>query len=728
VDDPTVSITNDPTASMTADAAQPTPGIVGTWGSLRLIQRVGQGSFGEVYRAFDTTLEREVALKLLLPRGQDKETEAKALLREARALARVRHPNVVPVYGVDSHDGRVGFWSDFVHGKTLSALLTAEGPFSAREAALIGVDLCKAVGAVHAAGLLHRDIKSANVMREAGGRILLMDFGLTHDNKAEQFLSGTPVYMAPELLAGAPSTVATDIYALGILMFHLLTGKYPVDGSSIREIKSAHDSGSRTTLLDVRPDLPEQLAHVVEIAANPDPSKRYRSAGQMIAALTEAAGLGPATVEGKEQGRAHRFRLWILAAVVAAVAIAFAFPQVRQVFLSNKTSGQPIAAVHDDYQKAHDLLEHHYRPQALEAAIPLLQKIVAQDSGFAPAFGDLGRANVLQFIQQRDSKYVEPARLASLQALSLRPDFAAAHVTLGMLYTWTGKNDLAAQELDQALRLDKYNAQAYGAQAELFYRQGRNDEVESTLQKAISLAPEDWGLLQQLGSFYMETGKLAQSVEQWQKAVNLVPDNPRAYNNLGLVYRLQGRPAEAEAAFRKVIDLEPTFRHYMNLGNVFLDEGKYAEAKSAFEHAIDLRPDYYRAWGGLATVYRNSGIDRAKVEETYRKAISLTADLRKQTPNDAYLLADAGDYYAALGMERESTPLLQQAAALAPDKPNVLYEVALGYDRLHKRDQALLWIDKAVAAGITTQFLGQVAELSSLRADPRYQAILNKRH
>ena len=731
MDDPTVSITNDSTLSMSAEHGRPAASV-GTWGSLKLIQRVGQGSFGEVYRAFDTTLEREVALKLLLPSGQDKASEAKSLLREARALARVRHPNVVPVYGVDSHDGRVGFWSDFVHGKTLSALLAAEGPFGAREAALIGIDLCKAVGAVHAAGLFHRDIKAGNVMREAGGRILLMDFGLTHDHDSTQLLSGTPIYMAPELLAGAPATIATDIYSLGVLLFHLLTGKYPVDGSSIREIKSAHQSGARQTLLDVRPDLPEQLAQVVEVAANPDPSKRYRSTGQMIAALTEAAGLGGATVEGKEQPRAGRFRGWILAAVAAVAAIVFALPQVRDVFLAganaNKSSGEPIAAVHDDYQKAHDLLEHYYRPHALETAIPLLQKTVAQDPRFAPGFADLGRANVLQFIQLRDAKYIEPARQASLQALNLQPDFAPAHVTLGMLYTWTGKNDLASQELDEALRLDKFNAQAYGAQAELFYRQGRNDEVESTLQKAISLAPEDWGLLQQLGSFYMETGKLAQSVEQWRKAVNLVPDNPRAYNNLGLVYRLQGRPAEAEAAFRKTIDLEPTFRHYGNLGNVLLEEGKNAEAQPMLERAIDLRPDDYRAWGLLATVYRNAGVERAKVEETYRKAISFTADLRKQTPNDPYLLADAGDYYAALGMERESIPLLQQAAALAPDKPNVLYEVAVGYDRLHRRDQALLWIDKAVAAGITTQFLGQVSELSSLRADPRYRAILNKIH
>jgi tetratricopeptide (TPR) repeat protein len=144
------------------------------------------------------------------------------------------------------------------------------------------------------------------------------------------------------------------------------------------------------------------------------------------------------------------------------------------------------------------------------------------------------------------------------------------------------------------------------------------------------------------------------------------------------------------------------------------------------ERAINLRPDDYRAWGLLASVYRNTGVDRAKVEEAYRKAISLNADLRKLTPNDPFLLADAGGYYAAISIERESVPLLKQAAALAPDKPEVLYEVAVGYERLHRRDQALLWIDKAVAAGIPAQFLERVPELSELRADPHYQAILNK--
>jgi serine/threonine protein kinase len=119
---------------------------------------------------------------------------------------------------VDTFQGRVGFWSDFVYGRTLSSLLGVQGRFGATETALIGIDLCKAVNAVHAAGLLHRDIKTGNVMREEGGRILLMDFGLTRETSEAHSIAGTPSYMAPELFKGSAATVESDIYALGVLL------------------------------------------------------------------------------------------------------------------------------------------------------------------------------------------------------------------------------------------------------------------------------------------------------------------------------------------------------------------------------------------------------------------------------------------------------------------------------------------------------------------------------
>ena len=204
-DDPTTPLNHEGSASAEM------PPVSQAWGSFRLLARVGHGSFGEVYRAWDPHLEREVAVKLLLPASVGGEEDYQAILREARALAAVQHPNIVHVYGMDRHDGRVGYWTDFVHGKTLSFLVLAQGPFGYREAALIGLDVAKALSAVHRAGLLHRDIKAENVMREEGGRILLMDFGLSTLPQRQTGVAGTPTYMAPELFSGSAATVASAI-------------------------------------------------------------------------------------------------------------------------------------------------------------------------------------------------------------------------------------------------------------------------------------------------------------------------------------------------------------------------------------------------------------------------------------------------------------------------------------------------------------------------------------
>jgi eukaryotic-like serine/threonine-protein kinase len=712
---------NEPELETRAAGESPAPGALDRWGPFEGLQSVGRGSFGEVYRAFDPTLQRHVALKLLLPGSLDRDVEVAVLLREARAIARVRHPNVVPIYGVDRHEGRVGFWSDFVHGKTLAELVATQGSMGPREAALVGIDVCRASGAVHAAGFLHRDIKAGNVMREEGGRILLMDFGLTYEHGTDDASSGTPAYMAPELLFGQPATIASDVYAIGVMLFYLLTTQYPVEGADVAQLGAAHAAGSRRTLLDVRPDLPEALARVVETAISAAPEKRFATTGHMIAALSGAIGLGSGTAIDPPSGKRRSLRAWILAplAVAAAALLLIVMFQGRGV-LRRAVERTPLAGQQEDYRRAHDLLAHYYRPQALETAIPLLEKIVAQDAHFAPAFADLGRANFLQFAQQRETRYIEPARESSLRALALAPDLASAHVTLGFLYAFTDQNDLASHEIESALRLDKFNAAAYGALAELQTRQGRTDLVEATLQKAVSLAPDDWLLTMQLGAHYLDNGKWALADEQFRHAVELVPDNPRAYNNLGLVYRGLDRLDDSAAAFRKALDLEPTFIRFRNLGMVLAEAGKYSEATQALGRSIEMRPNQYRAWGLLASVYVNQHADAAKVRDTYLKAIALAADLLKETPKDEYLLADVGGYYAALGKEKEGLPLLAQAAALAPDIPEVLYHVAVGYELLHHRDEALRCLAKGRTGGYPSEAIARNPLLTALRADPRY--------
>ncbi len=293
------------------------------WGPLKLLERLGQGANADVYRAWDGRLHREVALKLLpAMRGESGQDE---LLHEARLLARVRHPNVVSVYGADLNDGRVGLWTELVRGRTLEERLAEQGVFSATESILAGLEVCRAVSAVHQAGLLHRDIKAQNVMREDAGRIVLMDFGMVQ-TAASACLAGlrpaggTPLYMAPELLQHQQPSVATDIYAVGVLLFHLATGRYPVEAESLEAVRAAHCTGQRVRIRDARPDLPEAFVQVVERTLAVVPSERFQSAGRLEAALMQA--LNPKRDESGGPRATSSARLTVLGVVCLVIASA----------------------------------------------------------------------------------------------------------------------------------------------------------------------------------------------------------------------------------------------------------------------------------------------------------------------------------------------------------------------------------------------------------------------
>jgi serine/threonine-protein kinase len=258
-----------------------------TWGHLEVIELLASGAFGDLYRARDPQLDRDVALKLLHPRSPG-DAASLRLLSEARTLARVAHPNVVIIHGADVREGRAGLWMELIDGQTLESSMGERGRFGPGETISIGRDLCRALAAVHAAGLVHGDVKVQNVMREAGGRIVLMDFGAGRAQGTDPPPAGTPLYLAPEVLAGAPATPQSDIYGLGVLLFHLLTENYPCRAQDIESLRRAHADGRRSHLRDLRPDLPDGLVDCVERALGADPAVRFPTAGAMERALVKA--------------------------------------------------------------------------------------------------------------------------------------------------------------------------------------------------------------------------------------------------------------------------------------------------------------------------------------------------------------------------------------------------------------------------------------------------------
>ena len=289
------------------------------WGHLEIRNEIGRGASGTVYRAWDPRLAREVALKLL---ASDSQTEA--ALEEGRLLARLNDPYIVRVFGADAHDGVSGVWMELLEGDTLEHVLARDGVYGAEESAVVGMDLARAVASVHAAGLLHRDIKARNVLRERGGRVVLMDLGAGRSatDIAQGSETGTPMYMAPELFDGQPASVRSDVYSLGVLLYHLLTNRFPVRGRDLEQLRAEHHSASREPLLIVRTNLPSDLVSAVERACHPDPSARFGSALELYAALSDAMQtMTRRTLVGSTLSRALRRRKHDALAVLALLLV-----------------------------------------------------------------------------------------------------------------------------------------------------------------------------------------------------------------------------------------------------------------------------------------------------------------------------------------------------------------------------------------------------------------------
>lgn len=320
-----------PSVAPPRESPVPQPASIGTWRGFELRAVIGQGSFGDVYRAFDPKLQQECAIKLLQRNG-DAPAARSRVLAEARMLARVRHPNVVAIRGVDETADPPGLWMELVSGRTLDDLVRAHGPFSAREAASIGLDVCQALSAVHNAGLLHGDVKAHNLMREAGGRIVLMDFGAGREAGARPATDavGTPLYLAPEVIAGEPRTRAADVYSLGVLLYFLVTGAYPIDADSRTGVVRAHASSAPVRLRDRRADLPPGFIAWVERALSRAPADRFQTIGACASDLAQVAGAGtgpiPTRAADRRTGGWRAGTLWLvvmIAIVTAAAGLAW---------------------------------------------------------------------------------------------------------------------------------------------------------------------------------------------------------------------------------------------------------------------------------------------------------------------------------------------------------------------------------------------------------------------
>lgn len=318
------------------------------WGDLTLLERVGAGATGEVWRAWDSRLQREVALKFLQPRDGGDDRGPTQLLDEARSIARVSHPGIVAVYGIAEHEGRAGMWMEFLRGPTLAQEIERRGAMPARKVTHIGLELCSALEALFQAGLLHRDIKPANVIVEPNRGAVLTDFGLGWrrgftEEKAPGS-AGTPIFMSPDLLAGEPATPQSDVYALGVTLRWALTGRSPFQARTLEELRAQAATGPSNSLLGERPGVPRKLAFAIERAMEPTASARLSSAGELSSLLRSA--LHEIDHVGPRRSRMKMAALTIGALIAVLIATVFLYRNgILERVIPSKPDGPPFIAV-----------------------------------------------------------------------------------------------------------------------------------------------------------------------------------------------------------------------------------------------------------------------------------------------------------------------------------------------------------------------------------------------
>src|SRR5262249_21208404 len=266
----------------------------------RLVALLGRGGMGEVYRADDLTLDQPVALKFL-PEGVAADPVRLAQFHnELRVARQVSHRNVCRLYDLGDADGRRFLTMEYVDGEDLASLLRRIGRFPQDKAIDVARQFCAGIAAAHERGVVHRDLKPANVMIDGDGNVRITDFGIaTAATDIGVDVAGTPQYMAPELLAGKPASIKSDLYALGLILFEIFTGRRAFDAKTLGELKQLHDTGTLTTPSAIVRDIDPAVERVILRCLARDRNQRPASALTVAVSLPGGDPLGAALAAGE---------------------------------------------------------------------------------------------------------------------------------------------------------------------------------------------------------------------------------------------------------------------------------------------------------------------------------------------------------------------------------------------------------------------------------------------
>jgi len=779
-------------------------------GRYQIIEEIGKGGMGKVYKTHDTEIREKVALKLIKPEISAEKKTIERFQNELKFARKVSHKNVCRMYDLNREKGSYYITMEYVSGEDLKSFIKRSGQLAIGTTIRIAKQVCEGLAEAHRLGVVHRDLKPSNVMIDEEGNARIMDFGIARSLKTKGItgsgvMIGTPEYMSPEQVEGKEVDQRSDIYSLGIILYEMVTGRVPFEGDTPFTVGVKHKSEEPKDPREFNTQIPDDLSKAILKCLEKDKNKRYQTAGEVRTELlniekgipiTEKAIPKRKPLTSKEITVTFRLKkLFIPALIFLSVVIAaLIIWQTSKKEVVSLILGKSSIAVlpFEDLSPQKD--QGYFCDGLAESLINALTKvkdirIPASTSSFSfkgkerdvQEIGkELDVKTILEgSVQKAGNKFRITVKMINVADKSLlwseqynreMNDVFSIQDDITYEILDKLKVDILGEEKESLVKRYTENVEAYNLflQGSYFLAKRTRDGAQKALecfQKAIEIDPAFALAYSGIASFYTLAGiyavlppKMAfphakaaaekalemdetlaeahsdlayvkmifdwdwEGAEQgFKRALELNPNYPTAHQDYAYYLAIMGRFDKAISEIERARELDPlSLNLAQNMGNIFYLIGKPDRAIKEFERVIEMDPTYWLAHIYMSFPYANKGMyDKAltKVQE----ALEISEG---SIPSAEWGL---GMIYAWSDEADKANVVLEKLISMSKQTYIPPSFIARIYEGLGKRDKALDWFDKAYKIQDSwLVWLKFEPMFDSLRADPRFKAILKK--
>ncbi|MCH7946931.1 MAG: protein kinase [candidate division Zixibacteria bacterium] len=724
-------------------------------GHYRIVEKIGAGGMGEVFLAEDTKLDRKVALKFLPSQiAQDADVRTR-FTREAKAVAKLDHPNIVTIHEVGEFNDRPFFAMQYINGKTLQHYCSEETLSVGKIVNLI-LQIAEGLSKAHAVGITHRDIKSANIIVDQDFRLKILDFGLATVQGGDALTKagstlGTVAYMSPEQAKGSKVDHRSDLFSLGIVMYELITGRTP--------FKRTNDTGTMHAIINENPepleryksDVPPELQRIVSKCLAKLSDERYQSAADLAAdlrILERTATSGEHEISGQTAASQPSIAVLPFANMSADPENEYFADGLTEELLNvlaknpelkviGRTSSFAFKGKQEDLREigkklgVGTILEGSVRKAGNRVRITV--QLVKTSDGFHLWSETYDKVLEDIFAVQDEiagavAKALDVTLLgkSSEKQISNPESYALLLKGQQAMLKWNKESALEAIDLFQkAIEIEPDSARAWAGIARVYMMQSSYgfEDTQSAYVKAKDAALKALALDDKLAEAYEVMGLIRWRLElhfdeadsAFRKAYELAPSNTRMVSSLSAFLGSMGKFEESLSMSKLAVELDPLNPEtHVNRGRILFANGQLDETRVEIQKALELSPEMTSLYGNLGWTYLLQG----KFDE------ALSATEKEKAPGYRYCVL--AKVYHAMGEKQKSDEALEHLLSM-PDKISWAYQIALVYSYRNEVDDAFKWLEIARTSRDAGIPLAKISPFfKNLHDDPRWPVFLEK--